>query len=247
MVSINNIRASDGTGPAAKATVGSARAISATTITVDTVSHWPANFIAATGTPDLTTGLITTATIQVFYGHLSGGTIIIDSFASGYTDKGNSSGDIVVLKPTTAWAKEVANLLAVSLNDDGTLNTAATTAAQTAIQASTNFRPKPRLSTATSVTTLTPNIDTYNIYGLTAQAAALTVAAPTGTPNNGDVIIIRIRDNGTSQTITWNAAYINVSGLDTIVATTANKWHYIGLMYSAADSAWHVISISTGA
>lgn len=247
MPSIQKIRAGDGTGPAAKATFTSPRAISSTTINVDSVSHWPSTFIAATGTPDLVTGRITSATLQVFYGHLSGTQIIIDSFAAGYSDKGNSSGDVVLLKPTTAWVKEVGDILDVSLNDDGTLNSAALTQVENAVEASTNFRPKPRISATTSTATLTPNIDSYNIYELSAQAADLTIAAPTGTPNNGDVIVIRLKDNGTSRALTWNAAYTNISGLDQVTATTISKWHVFGIMYNAGLTKWQILSISTEA
>lgn len=121
MVSIQNIRGSDGTGSASRATVTASRAPGNPTITVDTLAGWSSQFIAATGTPDLVTGLISGPTLQIFYGHESDGKIIIDSMAPGYTDLGNAIGDIVIVKPTTAWANEIADVLSVSHKDGGTI------------------------------------------------------------------------------------------------------------------------------
>lgn len=122
MASIQNIRGSDGTGAASRATLTSSRAISNPTITVDTLSNWPSQFIAATGTLDEEGLRIEPSTLQVFYGHINGATsIVIDSFADGYEDKGNEQGDIVILKPTTAWANEIADIFAMSHKDDGSI------------------------------------------------------------------------------------------------------------------------------
>lgn len=139
----------------------------------------------------------------------------------------------------------------MSLNDDGTLNTDATTittaAAKTAIAADTNFRTKPRVSNATTTATLTPNINSYNHYYLTAQASALTIANPTGTPNNGDIIIIEIKDNATARAITYGTAYTNISGLDALTTTTISKWSVLGIRYNSTAAKWQILSISTEA
>lgn len=122
MASIDLIRASNGSGDAVKATVTNARVISSTTIQVDATTNWPSKFIATVGSVD-GTGAFVPATVTVFDGILSGGNIEITSFAPGYTDIGNTPGQIVVLKPTTAWANEVADTLAVAHSDNGSLKT----------------------------------------------------------------------------------------------------------------------------
>lgn len=124
MASIDLIRASNGSGDAVKATVTNARVISSTTLQVDATTNWPSKFIATVGSVD-GTGAFVPATVTVFNGILSGGNIEITSFAPGYTDIGNTPGQIVVLKPTTAWANEVADTLAVSHDQDGTLKAGA--------------------------------------------------------------------------------------------------------------------------
>lgn len=120
MVSISNIKGSNGSGQAVRGAVTDARAISSTTLKVDSVTNYPSQFIATTGKLG-PSGILDNTTVQVFFGHLSGADIIIDSFAPGYTDKGNSVADVVILKPTTAWADEVAGVLDVTHNDNGTI------------------------------------------------------------------------------------------------------------------------------
>ena len=71
----------------------------------------------------------------------------------------------------------------------------------------TNKRIQPRSSTSASTATLTPALATANVWQLTAQAGALTIAAPTGTPVLGEVIQILIKDSGVARVITWNATY----------------------------------------
>lgn len=126
---ISLINASNGSGEAVRANVTAIRISGSTTIAVDSVTNWPASFIATSGKL-LSGGIISGA--FVFNGHLSGSTIIIDSMAPGYTDTGNSVGDIVVIKPTTAWADTVGASLGVSHNDDGTLKTGIVTTAKIA-------------------------------------------------------------------------------------------------------------------
>jgi len=129
MASINSIKASDGSGNANLATVQSTRSGGASTIIVNTVSGIPTNFHASMGTPHTFTDPVTSETITViseatavdFKGHVDGSNLEIDTIAPGYTDTGSAVGDIVIIKPTTQWADEVATILDVSHDDDGTL------------------------------------------------------------------------------------------------------------------------------
>jgi hypothetical protein len=77
-------------------------------------------------------------------------------------------------------------------------------------------------------------------------ATGLTINAPIGTPVNGDRLIFRVLDNGTSQTITWNATY-TVIGVNLPGATTANKMFYVGCIYNAANTRWDVIAYTVQA
>lgn len=102
--------ASDGSGDASLMHVMSNRIVGATTIVVDTVVGVPAKFIGTSGTL-LASGFLDPATITNFKGHVSGGNLIIDAFESGSTDVGNTSGQVVIVKPNTGWANRVASFI----------------------------------------------------------------------------------------------------------------------------------------
>jgi hypothetical protein len=110
----------------------------------------------------------------------------------------------------------------------------------------TSSRINPRTVSTTSTSTLSPDIQAYDQYDLTAQAVGLTVAAPTGTPVNGNKLMFRILDNGTGQTITWNATYTAI-GVTLPTSTTANKMVYVGCVYNSTNTRWDVIAVSTQA
>lgn len=246
-VSIKYLQASDDSGEAVKASVTATRAISATTLVVDSVANFPDFFIGTSGVLNAETGYLDPLTMVVFLGHLDGANIIIDSFAAGYSDIGNAVDDVVLLKPTTKWVDQLVAALLVSLDDDGTLNDAAIAVVKAALEAATDVRFKPRILADDTIATLTPNIDDYNIYELNAQAGALTIANPAGTPNDGDVIIIRIKDNGTARAITYGNAYTNISGLDSLATTVISKWSVLGIVYNATAAKYQIVSISTEA
>lgn len=104
-----NLPVSNGSGDAALAHIQSNRVIGSTTIATDTISNWPANFIATTGTL-LSSGFIDPTSKTDFYGHLGvGNQLIIDGFCPGNSDAGNTSGQVVVIKPNTEWANLIAN------------------------------------------------------------------------------------------------------------------------------------------
>lgn len=109
-----------------------------------------------------------------------------------------------------------------------------------------NQRINPRVSTTTSTASITPDISSFDQYCVTAQAANLTINAPTGTPVDGNKLIFRILDNGTSRTLTWNSTYTAIqTPLPT--GTTVNKTTYVGCIYNANNTRWDVIAVATQA
>jgi len=110
----------------------------------------------------------------------------------------------------------------------------------------TNKRIDPRDVTVTTATTLTPDVSVGDIYCFTALASALTINAPIGTPTNGEKLIFRLLDNGTSRALTWNATY-TVIGVTLPTATTISKTTYVGCIYNANNTRWDVIAVTTQA
>ena len=109
-----------------------------------------------------------------------------------------------------------------------------------------NKRIDPRVVSTTTATTLTPDVSAADQYAYTALASGLTINAPTGTPVDGDKLIFRLLDNGTTRALTWNATY-TVIGTTLPTATTASKMIYVGCIYNAANTRWDVIAVTTQA
>lgn len=128
MQSIQRIKGSDGTENANLATVQDSRSPGSSTIVVDTVTGInEQGFEGSMGTPHTFTDPVTSETITVideatavdFSGHVDGDNLEIDDIAPGYVDGGSSVGDIVVIRPTTNWANNLADVLAEQHKDDG--------------------------------------------------------------------------------------------------------------------------------
>jgi len=107
-------------------------------------------------------------------------------------------------------------------------------------------RVDPRANAQSNVASITPNIAVYDQYAVSGQAQALTINAPTGTPVDGNKLILRLLDNGVSQTVSWNATY-TVIGTTLPTTTTAGKMVYIGCIYNSANTRWDVVAVTTQA
>jgi hypothetical protein len=240
---LNLINASNKSGEAIRASVTAIRSAGSTTITVDAMTNWPTNFIATSGTL-LADGTLSAAT--VFAGHKSGSAIVIDTLAPGYTDVGNTVGQVVVIKPTTYWADNFADFLAINFADNGTFTATGATNIVTALTGK-SVRLNPRISAVANTAAFAPDIATYNQYEISAQAQALVFYNPVTGGVDGDIFILLFKDDGTSRAITWDTMYVNVSGVDLLTTTTAGKWHAVGVRYNAAAVKWQIVSISTEA
>jgi hypothetical protein len=111
----------------------------------------------------------------------------------------------------------------------------------TATQTLTNKRINPRVVTIASGATITPNGDTSDQVIVTALAINTTIAAPTGTPVDGQKMIIRITSDATPRTISWNAIYRAI-GITLPTTTVASKTFYVGLVYNALATKWDAIA-----
>ena len=103
----------------------------------------------------------------------------------------------------------------------------------------------PRVQTVSSSATVTPT-STDDIVTITAQAVGLTLANPTGTFAEGQSLIIRIKDDGTAQSITYGTNYRAI-GVTLPTTTVLSNTTYLGIIYNDSDSKWDVIGVTTEA
>lgn len=101
--------------------------------------------------------------------------------------------------------------------------------------------------TTASAATITPTGDAIlNTYTVTALATNPTFAAPSGTASDQNEIRLRITDNGTSRTLTWNAIYDEGSDIALPTATVVNETMYLLFVYNSATSKWQLIGKTGG-
>lgn len=176
----------------------------------------------------------------------SGGIPYFDSASTWATSAALEANKLVVgggagVAPSTiTTGNGVIGALGNNLNGINGLVTSAGTATLT------NKRINPRVSSAASAASITPDVASFDQYALTAQAAALAINAPTGTPVDGTKLIFRLLDNGTARALTWNATYTAI-GVTLPTTTVINKTTYVGCIYNANNTRWDVIAVTTQA
>lgn len=110
----------------------------------------------------------------------------------------------------------------------------------------TNKRITKRVTTTASSATPTPDSDASDMYTVTALAAGATFGAPTGTPTDGQPLLIRIKDNGTARSLAWNAIYRGSTDIALPTTTVISKTMYCNFIYNSADSKWDMVGLTDG-
>lgn len=166
---------------------------------------------------------------------------------------GNSSGTVSQQpKTNTGLTYNAATNALAATTFTGALTGNATTATTlqtartingTSFNGSANIVITPRVGTTASSATPTPDAANNDIYTVTALATGATFGAPTGTPVDGQALVIRVKDNGTARTLAYNAIYRAV-GVTLPTTTVISKTLYLGMIYNSADSTWDVVGVS---
>lgn len=118
--------------------------------------------------------------------------------------------------------------------------------ADPAITAAVRAARTPNVQSVASASTVTPNGDPAtgdDIVKITAQAAALTLANPSGIPVEGQGLVIRIKDNATARTIAYGTKYRAI-GVTLPTTTVISKTLYLGMIYNATDDKWDVVAVA---
>lgn len=140
----------------------------------------------------------------------------------------------------TSFGTGVATALGANVNASNGITTPDGTATLT------NKRIDPRVSSAASASSVTPDVSSYDQYAFTALAATLAINAPIGTPVDGTKLIFRFLDNGVARTLNWNGTYTAI-GVTLPTVTVANKTTYVGCIYNSTATRWDVVAVATQA
>lgn len=116
---------------------------------------------------------------------------------------------------------------------------------QSVFKATPTISTTPSVQSIVSAATVTP-AEGDELVIITAQAAALFFANPTGTWAQGEDLMIRINDNGVARAITYDTKYRAV-GVTLPTTTVANKVTYLGIIYNATSDTFDVIGVTTQA
>lgn len=111
-------------------------------------------------------------------------------------------------------------------------------------------RINPRVVAASGTSgNLTPNGDTTDVYKAEGLTGAITFLQPSGTPVDGQKLMIRIEDNGTARGITWttSAGAFRAVGITLPTTTVLGKVMYVGCVYNSTDSFWDAVATVTEA
>jgi len=204
------------------------------------------------------------------------GTITLGSASTGYqtfADAGVADADVVryVIEDGTDWeigtgtytasGTTLTRTVDESTNSDNAITlsgnavvyvsaAAADVVTPTGTFTLTNKRINPRVVAASATTgTITPNGDTTDVYKAEGLTGAITIAQPSGTPVDGQKLLIRLEDNGTARAITWttSAGAFRALGITLPTTTVLGKVTYVGCIYNATDSFWDAVATVTQA
>ena len=166
-------------------------------------------------------------------------------FVSKWNDVGGHSvrisGNDTVL---TNCSFRVNNVGANNITSDSAITTKVTNS--TFDGATTPINSNVTLSNiqeTTSTATFTINADEEKMGVLTSMDTDTTIAAPTGTPLQGQKLILRFKDDGTPRTLTWDVIFRSI-GVTLPTTTTSNKTLYLGFVYNTTDTQWDCVAVN---
>lgn len=105
----------------------------------------------------------------------------------------------------------------------------------------TNKRITRRVVAVTQSATPSINTDTTDVASITGLAQAITSVSVSGTPVDGDLLMVRITDNGSARAIAWGSSF-EASTVALPTTTVASTMLVVGFMWNTASSKWRCIA-----
>lgn len=154
-----------------------------------------------------------------------------------------------VATATTTPAITISTTVTGVLKGNGTAISAASAGTDYTSPTGTENLTNKRITLRNVVTTqsATPVINTDNtdiatITGL-AQAITSMTSSLSGTPVSGDMLMIRITDNGTARAITWGTSFES-STVALPTTTVISTLLTVGFQYNSVTSKWRCIAVA---
>lgn len=184
--------------------------------------------LSGTNTGDQTNISGTAAGLSVVLVPASGGTGVANNNAMTVTGSGNF-----------AYTRTLTGTTNVTFPTSGTLATLAGT------ETFSNKRITRRVVTTTQSATPTINTDNTDVAYITGLAQAVTSFTTnlSGTPVNGDMLIIDITDNGTGRALTFGSSFES-STVTLPTTTVASTKLTIGFRWNIATSKWTCVAVA---
>ncbi|MXO64852.1 hypothetical protein [Altericroceibacterium endophyticum] len=88
--------------------------------------------------------------------------------------------------------------------------------------------------------TQAPDADSTDIWALLGLTGNVTIGPATGSPRDGQTLLMRIRDDGTARSLAWHSSYRAI-GFPLPDATEPGKLLYIGGKWNAGDAKWDML------
>lgn len=104
-----------------------------------------------------------------------------------------------------------------------------------------NKRITRRVVTVAQSATPSINTDSTDVASITGLAQAITSVSVSGTPVDGDLLMVRITDNGSARAISWGSSF-EASTVALPTTTVASTMLVIGFMWNTATSKWRCIA-----
>jgi hypothetical protein len=105
----------------------------------------------------------------------------------------------------------------------------------------------PRVVSVAYAATVTPNADTTDLLIIGTLTGPLTLAAPSGTPYDGQMLKIRFVQDATGRAITFNSIYLFGTDITSaMIPVTGNAKFQMMMEYSALETKWRVTALARG-